>query len=312
MTFIVEIGSGLPDATAYCTVAFVTSYLTDRGRETENGWSTLTGGDTERQEMIVKATSHLDKTFGRRLKGERLATLIDGRVSSGYVLIPTQPADTETVVVGTKTYRMSATLSQENDVLIGSDVAASRTNLANAISNGGDGTTAHTDTMKNYAASAIVDTTDTTKLIVAARMSGPNGDTILLSTTITGATASGANLTGGVHEGPQRLEFPRRGLYRQTIGSSVIGLSREVKGVPIEVMQATAEYAVRVASGTALIQDPTVDGTSVPVQSKREDIGPIKEETVYVEGAAPILIPAYPEADRLLRDFLMPAGRTFR
>jgi len=85
-----------------------------------------------------------------------------------------------------------------------------------------------------------------------------------------------------------------------------------VKGVPLEVMQCSVEYAVRVAAGTALNPDPTRDDRGSLVQSKKEKIGPIEEETVYVEGGQVITIRSFPEADNLLREFLKPSGGTYR
>lgn len=67
MAFLLEDGTGLAGANAYTSVAAVLTYLTDRGRETENSWSTLTSAQQE--EYIVRATDYIEKVFNQRWKG---------------------------------------------------------------------------------------------------------------------------------------------------------------------------------------------------------------------------------------------------
>lgn len=67
MAFTLEDGTGVAAANAYVAEATVTTYLTDRGRETENGWSTLT--TAQQQQAIVKATDYVEKRFRGRWKG---------------------------------------------------------------------------------------------------------------------------------------------------------------------------------------------------------------------------------------------------
>lgn len=100
----------------------------------------------------------------------------------------------------------------------------------------------------------------------------------------------------------QRMEWPRSNAFYPD-GSNVLG-------VPIEVKEATAEYAFR-ALTTTLAPDPTYDDRNVAVVEKEEVLGPIKERTRYAEGGRTFKFRAYPEADALLRD-LVTVGRDLR
>lgn len=62
MAFVEEDGSGLTTSNAYCSVAFVTAYLTESGSET--AWSAL-ANDTLREQAIVKASRYIDQRFGQ-------------------------------------------------------------------------------------------------------------------------------------------------------------------------------------------------------------------------------------------------------
>lgn len=302
MAFIVETGSGTPGANAYAAVAFVTAYLTDRGRETENSWSTST--TAEQQESIVEATDYIEKRWGLRFKGQKAQSLIDGRTASGTLTFSGLPLDTETVVVGLKTYRFAASLEEENDVLIGADIAACVANLVEAInSGGGDGSVVHVNTLPNYEALAVDSSPD---LAVYARTKGENGNLIAFSETITNASITGSGfLTDGLDEAEQPLAFPRRGLYTRD--------GREVIGIPLKLKQATAEYAVRaLASATVLAPDPAVDTTLVPVVRARDKVGALETEREYATGGIPKLTKPYPAADMLLSEYVTAPMGAFR
>lgn len=69
MAFIVEDGTGSnANANAYVDVAFVTTYLTDRNRQTENSWDSSTSA--VQQASIIKATDYIDRKFFNRFKGK--------------------------------------------------------------------------------------------------------------------------------------------------------------------------------------------------------------------------------------------------
>lgn len=300
MAFTVETGSGTPGANAYCSVSFVTSYLTDRGRETENDWSTA--ATAEQEESIVEATDYIDKRFGRRFKGVKYRDLVAGRPAGGTLTLSGLPLDTETITIGAKVYRFVNTLAQENDVLIGATVAECIANLQSAIAGTGLDTVVQEDTLPNYEVVAVDASPD---LQVAAGVKGENGNLIAWEETLTNGAIdpTGGFLTGGLDEGEQPLAFPRRYLYTED-GAAVYG-------VPLKLRQATAEYAVR-ALAAILAPDPAVDDRLQPVVSKREKVGPIEEQTTYAAGGVFRLIKPYPAADRLLDEYVVPAGGVIR
>lgn len=71
-----------------------------------------------------------------------------------------------------------------------------------------------------------------------------------------------------------------------------------VYGVPAEVKEACAEYALR-ALTAQINPDPTLDPTGRVVLSKSEQVGPISQSVSYAAGAA-FEMPRYPVADRKL------------
>jgi hypothetical protein len=302
-TLVVETGAGTPNANSYVTVAFVTRYLQDRGREAENDW--LSTSLDLQEAACVAATDYIDKRWGPSFKGTPIATVINGRAAKGTLQLGGLPLDTELFTLGQIAYRLVAAIAQENDVLIEVTVEDTLVNLANAVV-GGEGRDEkyHQDTRLNFEASAGIDGDDPTILNVTARMAGENGNAIVFTTTITGATISGSGtLEKGLDTGAQPLAFPKANLFGPK-GEPIVG-------IPLKLKQATAEYAVR-ALEAALVADPTHDARGVAVQSFSEKVGPIEERTDYVQGAMPRVFAAYPAADALLSDYVLPGGRTFR
>lgn len=120
-----------------------------------------------------------------------------------------QPNDTETVVIDGKTYTFQTVLTDvDGHVFIGGSTAASITNLINAINLGpGAGVT--------YAASTTLHPTveasqgPGTTMRATAKNQGSAGNTIAVSTTVTGATWATATLTGADDNG--YLEFITNG-----------------------------------------------------------------------------------------------------
>lgn len=303
MALVIETGSGTPGANAYCSTAFVTSYLTDRNRETENTWSTR--APAVQEAAVIQATDFIDKKFGRRFKGIRLRETVSGRVASGSAVLASLPLDTETITLGVNVYRFVATLAQENDVLIGATVADSLANLVAAITQvGATESIVQEDTRISFQVTAAVNATSGA-LEVSALVAGESGNDTAFSTTITGATLdpSGGFLAGGLDRGPQPLQFPRDLLYSYD--------GRLITGVPAKVKQATAEYAVRSLSA-ALAPDPTVNDSLVPVTRSRVKAGPIEEDVTFAAGGVPRLTKQYPAADLLLSEFLKPRGGVMR
>lgn len=69
-------------------------------------------------------------------------------------------------------------------------------------------------------------------------------------------------------------------------------------GVPFEVEDATAEYALISLSQT-LNPNPVRDDTGQKVQSKSEKVGPLDESVTYTAGSS-FQLPKYPVADQKL------------
>lgn len=72
-----------------------------------------------------------------------------------------------------------------------------------------------------------------------------------------------------------------------------------VNGIPPQVKEATAQYALRALSAE-LNPDPARDSTGAKIQSKSQEVGPIAQSITYVSGAV-FEMPTYPAADSLLR-----------
>lgn len=91
-----------------------------------------------------------------------------------------------------------------------------------------------------------------------------------------------------------------------------------VNGVPREVKDATAEYALRALPGivatptsNTLLPDPARSETGAVVQESKQKVGPI-EEVVRYSGGGAYSMPPYPYADMILKKRgLVVAGGTF-
>lgn len=300
MAFVVETGAGTPGANALASVAFVTNYLIERERDTEGGW--IAASLEAQQAGIVKATDYISTRFGPRLKGAKLRGLIPGREASGRMTLLGLPLNAEKLTVGQKVYRLVDVLAQENDVLIGADVAETIANFVAVLSFGGDDLTSEEHTLPNHEVFAI---DESPALVIVALEKGDSGNAIAFASTITSSTITGAGtLSDGLDEGEQPLPFPRAGLYSRD--------GRAIAGVPLKVRQATAEYAVR-AMSAPLSPDPTVDSRLVPVLSVSKSVGPLSTSTTYgAPGVNGTLLKPYPAADRLLDEYLTASGGVMR
>ncbi|AEP08893.1 DnaT-like ssDNA-binding protein [Micavibrio aeruginosavorus] len=63
MAFVVEDGTGLPDANSYASVAEADAYHTDRGNA---AW---TGSNSVKQAALVRATDYVEQAYAGRWKG---------------------------------------------------------------------------------------------------------------------------------------------------------------------------------------------------------------------------------------------------
>lgn len=278
MTLIVEDGTGVNGANAYVDVAFVTTYLTNRNRETENLWSTV--GTAPQEGAIVQATDFIERRWGLRFLGQR--EFNDVSAARSTLTFTAQPVATDIVTIDATVFTFGT------NVTIGADLATTIDNLVTAAAN-------------HVTVTVKAGPGDTLK--AEAKLKGTPGNGIVTSTDVTGATWSSATLLGGGDvRVAQPLSFPRLRLFDRE-GFVVLG-------IPARLKQAVAEYAVRAVSTTiTLMPDPTIDATGRAVVLKREKVGPIDVTTQYSEGGAiSQLIRPYPAADRLLAEYVTGVG----
>ena len=303
MALILENGSGVSGANAYVDSDYVTAYLTDRNRQTENGWTS--SGGTAEDAACIAGTDYIEIANRELFKGAKEFSNIS--TARATLALTGQPLDTETVTVGTIVYRYVNTLAAQDDVQIGSSTSESLTNLVLAIKADPDsaGTAYEATTVANTDATAVVFIDDA--IVAFAIASGTPGNDVVVSTTVTAGSWNFTTLVGGSDiVRPQPLSFPRAGLF-DSDGVPIIG-------IPDRLKFAAAEYAVRARRGTpALAADPVADPRGGSVTAFQEIVGPIEESTEYLAGTANTgdLTP-YPAADRLLDEYLKSGGGVMR
>lgn len=299
-TLVVETGEGIWEANAYAGLAFVHTYLHGRGKNA--AWDAATA--EVRAEAIVKATDYIDRRFGARFFGLKEHTDIVVNAYN-FVTIIGNASNNDTLTVGSTVYRFRSTLQTAYDVLIGATANDTTANLVAAINGTGTpgteyavGTVAHPDVTAKLADGSSAE------LIAKAAGAAGSGTVSTTSSAPLRVAVDYPTLVNGSDSAEQMLEWPRRGVYTRT------GL--EVRGIPEKVRQATAEYALR-ALTQDLMPDPALDATGKAVVSKREKLGPIEEETTYAQGGQiTYKLRPYPEADRLLQEYVGDAGGVYR
>ncbi len=90
----------------------------------------------------------------------------------------------------------------------------------------------------------------------------------------------------------QTTEFPRGDAW-VTVGRT----AEQIEGIPQCVKNATFEYAYRNLTGTDLQPDGNAEGG---IKKKKEQVGPLSEETEYCGCGATGGVVAYPTADNWL------------
>lgn len=301
MAVIVENGTGIASANAYVSPAYVTAYLTDRNRATENGWTSPEG--VEESAAVVEATDFIEARFRARFGGVKEYS--DVSMARATLALAAVPTANDTVTIGAQVYTFVASPSSAGDVLIGDTVADTISNLVAAIlaTPSLEGSSFGTGTVANVGASAWSFFDD--QVLVYAKATGTAGNAVATTSSLT-AAASGFNfatLVGGSNlSKPQPLSFPRRGLVDRD--------GNRVYGIPERLKWATAEYAVRArATSTTLAPDPLVDAYGGTITSLREKVGPLETATTYLPGSTVgTTLPVYPAADRLLAEFLRSGG----
>ncbi len=305
MALILETGSGLRVANSYISIAFVTSYLTNLGRETENSWDTAT--DPQKEAAAIAGSQYVDTRWGAQFKGTK-QTRYDGSSAQALLLMVLIPVADEITIIGTQAYKWVAALTSlsNNEIVIGADVDACATNLIAAIVGSDDRGTLFSNALPaNDSVGAELEEGTTDSILLTARQIGASGNDIPIDVTGTPNLTLTVAFQNGLEADDQALEFPRTGLWSPD-GTQIIG-------IPSKLKQSCAEYAIR-SHAASLYQDPVIDETSRAVTGKREKVGPIETETSYEEGSSAHsqLIKPYPAADRLLKDYVIPGGRAFR
>ena len=296
MAFTVENGTGILAANSYMTVAEVSTYLTDRGRET--AWDAATAAVA--QGALIEATDYIEQRFGERFKGTKEFT--DLQEAQALLTLSAQPTAADIVTIGSTVYTFQSTIASAFDVLIGDTIAATITNLVSAINLAGtSGTDYHADTTEHPDVSAAA--WNGLTMLATADVNGEDQNSIVSTTDVTGASWSSATLLGGNDLGlAQPLSFPRTYLYDRD--------GKIVKAIPQKLKNAVAEYASRALTAT-LLADPTVDATGNAVKMVAEKVGPLETKTEFFGGGGQVL-GVYPAADRYLEEYLYPKRVTFR
>ena len=298
VNLIIEDGSGVKDANGYIDEAFALEYLTNRGREVENGWSGLTSD--QQKAAIIAATDYIENQFGLRFRGSKEFSNLD-RANSTLTLTA-NPVNGESVTIGSVTYVFNTVLGGANSILIGLSPSTSLDNLIAAINLlDGIGVTYGLGTVVHplVTASTFIDDA----MVVTADESGTAGNLIVSTSTFVGGVWSSPTLTGGTDTGqPQPLSFPRVNLFDKD-GNLIIGM-------PVPLKQATAEYAVRSVS-TTLAPDPKAGGSGRIIR-KKEKVSVIEEDTTYSGDGLDESIQSYPAADRLLKQYISSSSGVIR
>lgn len=281
MTLIVESGNGIAGANAYIAVAYLTDYLQARNREAENGYNGL--AVAAREAAIIEATDYIDTRWGPRFKGYKEFRKLSAKKAQGSILFQALPTDGTLVTVNNTAYRFGAS----GTVAIGTTAAEAAANLAAAVN-------ANNPDVEATAVGSTV--------TFEEKLGGNHGNYLPLSSDNASLTVTA--FSGGVDGGEQPLEFPRLNLYSKS--------GTLVKGIPLGLRQATAEYAIR-AAGDTLFTDPVIDDSGREVRETAERVGPIEERTVYTEGSVvAVEIKPYPAADRLLIEYVTSGTRLIR
>lgn len=126
--------------------------------------------------------------------------------ATGTLTLTNQPLDTETVVIGGKTYTFETVLTNVNGhVLIGATAEDSLDNLVAAINLGAGAGTLYAAATTLHATVSATDGAGTT-VIVTAKTAGSGGNAIATTDTLTNGSWGGATLAGGLTMA-RELEF---------------------------------------------------------------------------------------------------------
>lgn len=132
--------------------------------------------------LEIAASQNLKRGSLVNVSGEQIAATTDGVKASGTITFADQPTADDTVTVGTTTLTFKSADPGENEVLIGTDLAATLDNLIAALP----------DSVTGSKSSGVV--------TITAATDGTAGNSIALAKSGDDITVSGATLSGGVDE----------------------------------------------------------------------------------------------------------------
>lgn len=132
--------------------------------------------------LEIAASQDLKRGSLVNVNGAQIAATTDGVKASGTITFAAQPAEDDTITVGTTTLTFVSADPGENDVLIGTDLAATIDNVIEALP----------DSVTGSKASSV--------LTITAATAGTAGNSIALAKSGSNITVSGATLSGGVDE----------------------------------------------------------------------------------------------------------------
>jgi len=279
MAIIIENGTGVKGAQTYGAVTAFEAYMLARGTDISEITTAI------KESSLVKATDYIDTRWGFKFLGQRQYANLQSR---SIFTLSDQPADGETVTVGSAvaTFKTAATLDTEAE--IGDTITETLNNLASALA------AADTDLDDDQVvADFLIANPDDPKLTCYIVRDG---------VATTEASTNGAfdtALSAGYSGRPQVLEFPRLYLYDKA------GI--KVDGIPVKLQEAMFEYAYR-AQSASLAPDPTVDTSGLRIIGTEKKVGPIVTKTSYAENQVPVITKPYPAADRLLKEFVSIGG----
>lgn len=132
--------------------------------------------------LEIAASQNLKRGSLVNVNGAQIAATTDGVKASGTITFADQPSANDTVTIDTKTLTFKSADPGENEVLIGTDLAATIDNVIDALP----------DSVTGSKSSGV--------LTITAAAAGTAGNSIALAKSGSDITVSGATLAGGVNE----------------------------------------------------------------------------------------------------------------
>ncbi len=129
--------------------------------------------------------------------------------------------------------------------------------------------------------------------------------------TVTEAIVSEA---AGPSIGLSAILVPQTGAWPRTGVVTPEGVTWDEEKVPADIVNSQIEYALEAATRALTLSPvPVVDSTGRPLTKLEQAVGPLKTVKEWGESVVvPLTVRDYPNADRLVRRWIVPAGRVIR